>query len=331
MDKPYFLITIDTEGDNQWGRGKKITTRNAEFLPRFQSLCEHHGLKPTYLTNYEMSVCPAFIELGRGVLKRGSAEIGMHLHAWNSPPLFSLTADDYRFHPYLMEYPEAVMVQKIDYLTKLLEDTFSTQMMSHRAGRWGFNEVYARILVAHGYRVDCSVTPFVSWRLNMGDPAQKGGSDYTAFPRRPYWVDLDDLRHPGNSPLLEIPVSIVSRQKWFFNSIQHLSDKSLLRRAFTRIFPIHWLRPTGNNLKNMLKMVDRAVYRKEGYLEFMLHSSELMPGGSLTFKTGKDIEKLYRDLEILFSAAGKQCTGATLQEFYRAFKSGQNSSVREKS
>lgn len=38
--KPAFLITIDTEGDNIWARRLPITTRNAEYLPRFQKLCE---------------------------------------------------------------------------------------------------------------------------------------------------------------------------------------------------------------------------------------------------------------------------------------------------
>jgi hypothetical protein len=45
-----FLITVDTEGDNLWSRPRDITVRNAEVLPRFQELCERHGLRPTYLT-----------------------------------------------------------------------------------------------------------------------------------------------------------------------------------------------------------------------------------------------------------------------------------------
>ena len=87
--RPSFLITIDTEGDDQWSRRGEVTTENARFLPRFQELCERYGLKPTYLTNYEMAKSPAFQPFGREVLRRGTAEIGMHLHAWNSPPPIS--------------------------------------------------------------------------------------------------------------------------------------------------------------------------------------------------------------------------------------------------
>ena len=56
MESPAFLITIDTEGDDIWGRHATVTTENARYLPRFQDLCRKHGFKPTYLTNYEMAV-----------------------------------------------------------------------------------------------------------------------------------------------------------------------------------------------------------------------------------------------------------------------------------
>ena len=82
-----FLISIDTEGDDLWSVPAEVTTENARYLPRFQSLCERHGLKPTWLTNYEMAESPVFGEFGRDVLRRGAGEIGMHLHAWDSPPL----------------------------------------------------------------------------------------------------------------------------------------------------------------------------------------------------------------------------------------------------
>src|SRR4051812_8506605 len=71
-----FLITIDTEGDNAWARPRRNTTRNSQFLPRFQSLCERFGFKPTYLTNYEMARCPAFQEFARDVLRRSAGEVG---------------------------------------------------------------------------------------------------------------------------------------------------------------------------------------------------------------------------------------------------------------
>ena len=92
--KPYFIITIDTEGDNLWSKPKNITTENAKFLPRFQKLCESYGYKTTYLVNYEMACSNIFKDFGLEVLSKNSGEIGMHLHAWNSPPIIDLTSND---------------------------------------------------------------------------------------------------------------------------------------------------------------------------------------------------------------------------------------------
>ncbi len=61
-----------------------------------------------------------------------------------------------------------MMREKVDYMTRLLEDTFQTKMVSHRAGRWAFDERYARLLVEYGYQVDCSVTPRVNWKTAKG-------------------------------------------------------------------------------------------------------------------------------------------------------------------
>src|SRR5262252_5784664 len=102
MPETPFIITIDTEGDDIWSKPREITTRNAGYLPRFQALCERFGFKPVYLTNYEMAMSDAFVEFGRDALARGVGEIGMHLHAWNSPPIVPLTSDDFRFQPYLI-------------------------------------------------------------------------------------------------------------------------------------------------------------------------------------------------------------------------------------
>src|SRR5687768_264695 len=182
-----FLITIDTEGDDLWSRPRISTTRNSHSLPRFQALCERFGYKPTYLTNYEMASCPVFREFALDMLRRDAGEVGMHLHAWDSPPIVPLTRDDHANHPYLYEFPESVMRQKVAVMTDLLEETFERKMVSHRAGRWGLNETYARVLADFGYVVDCSVTPLLSWRSCKGDPAGAGGPDFTTFPDAAYF------------------------------------------------------------------------------------------------------------------------------------------------
>ena len=173
---PAFIITVDTEGDNIWAKPRDILTRNAAYLPRFQKLCERFGLKPVYLTDWEMAADPAYREFAADVIARGQGEIGMHLHAWNTPPLVPLTSDDYHYHPYLIEYSTEMVREKyVHVMTSTLEDNFQVKMISHRAGRWGFNGTYGQVLLDEGYRVDCSVTPHMSWESLGGDPVKMAG------------------------------------------------------------------------------------------------------------------------------------------------------------
>ena len=314
MHNPAFLITIDTEGDNLWQNHDSITTETARYLPRFQALCEKYGFKPVYLTNYEMAIDPFYIEFARDVIARGTGEVGMHLHAWNSPPLEPLTDDDWRYKPYLIEYATGMMRQKVEYMTHLLEDTFQTKMVSHRAGRWAFDERYARLLVEQGYLVDCSVTPKVNWKTAKGNPAGTGGTDYRDFPTTAYFLDENDIRKPGNSPLLEVPMSIQYKHSAMMNSIKQGYDRL---RGKVRSPSVHWLRPMGGNVDTMKSVVEQTLAQGSDYVEYMLHSSEYMPGGSPTFKTQSDIERLYDDLEAFFAWLQPKATGLTLAEYYQ--------------
>ena len=320
-NRTVFLVTIDTEGDYLWGSSKQISVHNASSLPRFQRLCESHGILPTYLVDYEMATSGEFREFGSDVIKRNTGEIGMHLHGWHSPPLVPLTSDDYRYHPYLIEYSFQVMEDKISLLTALLEDTFGLKIVSHRAGRFGFNESYAAVLIKHGYLVDCSVTPRVSWRGTSGDPAQKGGPDFTRFPESPYFVDLNDIGKPGNSRLLEVPVSIVKQSPFFFPAIYRGFRRIPVARHVIRklFFDVSWLQPNGANRDQILQMVRSAVAHGKSHLEFILHSSELMPGGSPTFPTDRDIQVLYEHLEELFSLVSSICRPMTLRDYHSEF------------
>lgn len=313
MSKPAFLITIDTEGDNLWrNRSGNVTTRNAAFLARFQQVCEKYAFKPTWLTNYEMAIDPVYIAFARDVIARNAGEVGMHLHAWNSPPDYQLTDNDWQFQPYLIEYPHKEIRHKVAFMTQLLEDTFNTKMLSHRAGRWAFNEYYAQLLIEFGYQVDCSVTPGVNWQYEPGAPQGNGGTDYSHFPRSAYYIDTNNISQPGQSSLLEVPMSIHYRHSALINALKKGYDRL---RGKKRAPSVHWLRPVGGNVQQMIKVAERSLSSGSDYVEFMLHSSEFMPDGSPTFKNDADIERLYEDLDELFTWLQSRTCGMTLAEY----------------
>lgn len=307
-EKPFFLITIDTEGDDVWSKPANVGTRNSLFLPRFQELCEQFGFRPTYLVNYEMAMCSDFQRFGREILRRDAAEIGMHLHAWNAPPLKPIAPDEYQYLPFLTDYPPEVMREKVEFQTKLLKDVFEVVPVSHRAGRWGFDERYSRILSECGYQVDCSVTPGVSWKKKQQNAPGWNGPDYRNSPDQPYWICLEGSN--GESSLLELPVTLYRSANWSW------ARPEVLRRALNRVQPeFEWLRPTGRNLRSMLNVLSRVISENRSYAQFMLHSSELMPGGSPMFRTPNSIERLYADLKSLFAAAARSFSGSTLSQY----------------
>lgn len=317
MNRVPLVVTIDAEGDDGWSLPEVAETRNARFVPRFQELCERYGLKPTYLTNFEMANDAFFVEFGRDAAKRGVAEIGMHLHAWNTPPTdVTLTDADYRHAAYLIEYPFSVMREKVRTMTEVLTEAFGERPVSHRAGRWVVDSDYVRILVDEGYLVDCSVTPHESWAHHPRALPSTRASDYRLFPETPYFVDPARIDRAGDSPLLEVPMTVVARGPAIGDRIpQAVLDRRYPRAAVNRLFPRDWLRPRGGNRDRMLRIIQTAVERDATHLEFIIHSSELMPGGSPTFPTEQAIEDLYEDLEAIFSAAAASCEGMTLREF----------------
>lgn len=304
----YFIITIDTEGDNlwEWKIGKTITTENAIYLDRFQNLCNLFNFKPVWLSNYEMLNDNRYIDFICKVIENNNGECGMHLHAWNTPPDYQLPSFEYSGAPYLIEYPEDIMEQKISIMTELIKERVGVSPVSHRAGRWATNGVYFKLLQKYGYKVDCSVTPGIDWSKTRGQSSNAYGNDYSFAKKLPYYVFEN---------LLEVPVSIVKSKKFFWaEDSKPISFLKNLYHCFAG--EAIWLRPDGKNLNKMLSLIKQN--KESDYLMFMLHSSELMPGGSPTFKSEEDIENLYDDLEKLFLLISKEYIGVTLADYAMA-------------
>lgn len=299
----YFIITIDTEGDNLWNvkntesKIKNITNKNADYIQRFQMLCEKYKLIPTYLTNYEMANAPSFVEMAKDKVKTGELEIGMHMHAWNSPPYVPLEFAEGGNNAYLGEYNKEVIKEKLCNLYNLLTDTFETNITSHRGGRWYLNDYIVRCLDELGIIVDCSVTPGVSWKDNVGYTVNSKGKSWKRYKDKVFKLKYNNIFY-GKCNMLEVPMTIRKN-----------TDGEMV-----------WMRPTGKNIKDLMWLAEENYTSESNYMEFMLHSSELMPGGSPTFKSTNDIERLYNDLENLFDFVSKKYVGISLSNFAKKYQ-----------
>ncbi len=299
------IITIDTEGDNlwDWKYGEEIKTENVHFIERFQKLANRYGFKPTWLSNWEMLCNQEFVEIMKSYLN--GCEVGVHIHAWNNPPQYNLPRFDDISKPYLTEYPLSIMEKKIQAITEKFISVFGYSPYSHRSGRWAINDEYFRLLYKYGYKYDCTITPGISWRSSKGQLPKTYGPDYRRETHKPTYRE----------GILEIPLNTIRTHSAFMSADSCFvnSVKRIIKVIYG--YPVY-LRPGGYNIRILLDMIEKVHNREsESYLMFMMHSSELMPGGSPKLATVESVESLYYDIEMIFDRLQHRFEGLTLTEY----------------
>ena len=301
-----FILTIDTEADNQWDHGCDVTVKNIAFIPRFQELCNKYKVKPTYLVTSEVCEDNFAKEIFRSYLSQHIAEVGAHLHAWTTGPFRDEDGfrDNDKGHAFATELPVDLLKEKIKTLTGQIETSFGIHPQSFRSGRYGFNDDVARSLVEHDYLVDSSVSPYTNWASHPGVPGSIGGPDFIDKTTDPYTYDF------GNKSLIEIPITILPTHpflnrykafaRYYFRNVNYSIALRVLRKFIFKNQPL-WLRPSGTmNIGQFEALLDASAAMKLPFVVMMFHSSELMPGGSPNFPDKDAIEKLYVLLEKFF-------------------------------
>jgi hypothetical protein len=315
------VITIDTEGDNQWAAAATQSVENLRFVPRFQDLCDRFTFKPTYLCTYDVATAAAFDEIFVPYERSGRAEIGAHLHPWSTPPFEPAWDASATGQAYPSELPPGLFARKLERLTAILHERTGRPPRSYRAGRWGLSAAHVPYLIRFGYVVDCSVTPLVDWR-DLG--ARDRGQDFSRAPVRPYFMAWGDPAREGTSGLLEVPVTILltnglMRRSAVLRSWYRRWRKTTAARVLNRVFRVapQWFRPFADMTPARLAAVhDTARRLGLPVVEMMFHSSELMPGGSPHSTTAADVERLYERLDQIFTyLADRRVEGVTLSAF----------------
>jgi hypothetical protein len=291
------LLGIDTEADDQWsaeGR-RRLDVRNAERLPALQSLCDRFGVRPTYFVTWEMATQEPARSILRDLATGGRSEIGAHLHPWSMPARRAL---DPAAHTYPHNLPVEELESQLAELTEVIEAQLGTRPRSYRAGRNGFDHHALPILEKLSYAVDSSVDPLFNER-------RKGGMCFAGAAVAPYRPDARDVRWPGQSTVLEIPISaglipaLGRRAEALFASLPPLPYRGLLRRLGVRGA---WLRPSYSSLTDMCRLADRLATHV-GVLNAAFHSSELLPGGSPYSPDEASVTRILDSLARLFEHA----------------------------
>ena len=312
------LLSVDTEEDN-WGRARSgVTVDNIRELPRFQAHCERIGLRPTYFTTCEVARVPWAAGILRDLVAGGLAEVGAHLHPWNTPPL------DEEFvarNSMTKNLPPALQGAKLATLTRALEQATGVRPTSFRAGRYGLGRETTQRLIEAGYRVDSSVTPWIDWTDS------DGGVDFTGAPLSMYALDgtTDPRTAVSGGPLVEVPLSC-GFTRWPFDrwaAVHGALTGSWLRRlrlagvaARLGLLQKVVLSPEISSTSDGLRLARQLVAHGVSHLQITLHSPTLRPGLSPFAGSRRDVERLLAWIERLVDGLARRypVTFATVGE-----------------
>lgn len=295
------IVSVDTEEDNWLPARVRITVENVQELRRLSRCLDRLGLRTTYFTTYQVAREPRAVEL-LGEIRAGgggAAEIGAHLHPWNTPPLEEPLLPR---NSMMKNLPAHLQLAKLQRLTALLSDAFGDAPAAFRAGRYGLGPESVSALHSCGYQLDSSVTPFVNWETTDDGPTFVG-APLDAYPIG----GRGDVTVPdAHGPLVEIPLTCgytrFASRRWL------LLDRALRARptrtsavaavasrsGFARLVV---LSPESTSVPDMLALSRGALAGGVRHLHLTLHSPSLRPGLSPWISTAGDVDRLYASLE----------------------------------
>jgi len=310
------IVTIDTEED-EWDSYRPVGSpvENLRKVPALQALFDEYGVRPTYLITYPVVQSDLAVDVLGEIAADGRCEIATHCHPWNTPPL---EGESTPYESMLCNLAPEVQLDKLTALHEAITERLGAPPTSFRAGRWGFSEGVAEALVALGYRVDTSVTPYTDWRPYHGP-------DYTRCTDRPYRfapTDIFGVRTDG--PLLQVPATVgfMPRNAPLRMAFAGVRDTSPVDSAAGALMlKAHlviraWLSPENSTGEEMARLA-RAVTRqgRTPFLNMVFHSSSLMAGNTPFTRTVTDEARFLDRIRVFLEYAARAgVTPITLTE-----------------
>jgi hypothetical protein len=286
-------ISIDTEEDNWDPAVENVTVRNIEELRRLDEMFRTLDVRGTYFVTYQVASDPGAAAILRGIYARGTAEIGAHLHPWNTPPLLGVE----KRVSMLRDYPSEVQQAKLETLLAELENSLGLRPSSFRAGRFGVGRATIEALIQNGIHIDSSVTPLLTWE-------GQGGPSFIGAPNLPYRLEGgEDVRsHSAAGSVVEVPVTVgftrFPPDSWariarlFANPVArtlHLPGAAYRLGIVQRVI----LTPETYTASEMLRVSRRFLATGAPYLHMYLHSSSLMAGLTPFGRTQERVDGIY--------------------------------------
>jgi hypothetical protein len=257
-------------------------------LNKLNDIFKEYEIKPTLFVTYQVARQQSHQDLLISLQEKWQAEIGAHLHHWNTPPIEELAYAQ----PVPSELISSQLLEaKIESLFAVLAE-MNVSPVSFRMGRFNLGPKIFNLLERTPILVDSSIAPM---RKEYGGPA------CIRAPVDPYFPDPGNPRILGDSKILEVPVTILP----VLNGL----DRWLERLEATPAVPksaVWWIakyvasisiQPMALGLRR-LKAAAR-LHRSRGgrVLTMYFHSSELMAGGCPQHSTEDDVDRFLKKLD----------------------------------
>ncbi|MCE5244746.1 MAG: hypothetical protein LLF99_16275 [Desulfobacteraceae bacterium] len=281
-------VTVDVEEEGLFsGRYPRepAGVRNVEALRRLEFIPREFGFPLTLLPTYPVCRDPRCREILAEWRDRRGAEIGAHLHPWNTPPFADLGLPEPIPSDLL---PSDLLREKLETLLATVEREFGLRPQSFRMGRFDLGRQVSALLPEHGIKLDSSIVP----ARRVPD-----GPDHFLAPERPYLLESSS----GGRAVLEAPLTLVSvfpraRERLYSLASVLRPEKAAMLFSAYRSVAVAGIQPAWFPLSSM-KLAVRLHRRRGGrVLVMFLHSSELLPGATPGFRTGAAVERLVSKL-----------------------------------
>lgn len=265
LQPPHLLVTVDVEEEFNWNEFSRENhkVRGADALEAYHEDCRAIGLSPVYLVTHPIVQDDAFARFFERVLREGTGEVGIQMHAWTTPPFWEFPN---AFNSFQCNLPAHVERRKVEFLCRAFEDRFGQTATIHRAGRWGSGPHTADILADAGIQIDLSPS------TGFSNP-EAGAPDFSVLDGFPYWAGRDQN-------VLTLPASTINclrGPEWVSRAFfSFLGSVPQLQGLGT---PVRFS-PEGVSSDLLGAIARQLVVRRVPVAVYSLHSTSLYAGGS---------------------------------------------------
>ncbi len=288
------VVTIDVEEEGLFSGSysrSNIPISNVTSLNILDPLFREWDIRPTLLLTYHVAKHKRYHDLFSKLAANWNAEIGAHLHHWNTPPLKQF---NYREPVPSEMIPRDILAAKLNHLIDSINGAgFSAR--SFRMGRFNMGPTMFSLLRDFGIKVDSSICPMHK---------SYGGPDHISAPTDPYFPDCCNILSAGDSDVLEVPVTVVPIIPAMNRYFQMTLDYKLLPENWVGLLAGHFgsfpVQPMWTGLNRLIYGARLHISRGGEVISLFFHSSELIPGGCPQHRTKSDVDRFLQKLDSLF-------------------------------